>query len=67
MKPYGLNKIEASDLDCGGCAAAGRATKTHNIKNREFHSLRKGKRAKTRRYFKRRERMNAKHEIAKYD
>lgn len=60
MKPYGLSKIEAGDLDCGGCAAAGRATRTHNLKAREYHSLRNGKRAKTRRYFKRRERMNVK-------
>lgn len=59
MKPYGLNKMEIADDDCGGFAAAGRATGTHNIKKREYHSLRKGKRAQTRRYFKRRERMKA--------
>jgi len=60
MKPYGLKRIEAGDLDCGGCAANGRATKTHNTNDREYHSLRGGKRAKTRRYFKRRERAAAK-------
>lgn len=59
MKPYGLKKIESDDLDRGGSAANGRATATHNLKKREYHSLRRGKRKATRRYFKRRERMNS--------
>lgn len=63
MKAYGLNKIEADDLDCSGCSANGRSTRTHQIGEREYHSLRNGKRAKTRRYFKRRERMIARNKI----
>lgn len=65
MKPYGLNKKDTFDTDVMACRVAGRASAVYNLPGkggdvRAYRGLRNGKKAETRRYFKRRERMAAK-------
>lgn len=64
MKPYGMTKLEASDVDCAGAAANGRATAIYNIKKRAYRSLRGGKKAAARREAKRRARRQGKAECS---
>ena len=64
VKPYGMTRLEASDVDCAGCAENGRATAIYNIKKRAYRSLRKGKKAAARRHAKRRARREGKAQCA---
>jgi hypothetical protein len=52
MKPYGMDRLMAADVDVSGCAHGGRATRVYN-KPHAYHSLRKGKKAAIRRRVKR--------------
>lgn len=60
MKPYGLNRIEAGDLDVAGCINGGRATHLYSITQRAFRSLREGAKNFRRRIHKRRARAESK-------
>lgn len=60
MKPYGINRYRAGDLDAAGCAGNGRATRVYNPNGRAYHSLRGGKKAATRRILKRFARLDGK-------
>jgi hypothetical protein len=60
MKPYGINRYRAGDLDAAGCAGNGRATRVYNPNGRAYHSLRRGKKAATRRILKRFARLDGK-------
>lgn len=64
MKPYGMTKLETSDVDCGGCCENGRATAVYSLNGRAFRSLRGGKKAAARRHAKRRARRQGKAECA---
>lgn len=72
MKPYGLNRIETGDDDASGCSQHGRATGVYAVSGiggdkRAYKSLRGGRKAATRRTFKRRERANGKRDIRNSD
>ena len=67
MKAYGLNRVEADDLDACGCADNGRATALYNIKEHAYHSLRGGKKAAARRIHKRRARAEGREETRHWD
>jgi hypothetical protein len=60
MKPYGLNRIEAGDLDVVGCINGGRATHFYSITARAFKALRNGAKDTIRRIHKRRARAQSK-------
>ena len=70
MRPYGLTRQKAGDLDVAGCCETGRKTQSHNIPGRgggdtrEYRSLRKGKRYTRRRAAKRLARRQGREEIA---
>jgi len=54
MKAYGMDRLQAGDIDARGCADNGRATRVYNVsKARAYRSLRGGKKAAVRRYLKR--------------
>lgn len=56
MKPYGLNRIEAGDLDVAGCINGGRATRFYSVTARSLKALRNGAKNALRRIHKRRAR-----------
>lgn len=60
MKPYGMNKQEAQDLDAAGCRENGRKTSAYSVTKRAYRSLRKGKKKKIRRRLKKRARKDNK-------
>jgi hypothetical protein len=60
MKPYGMNKLQADDLDVAGCRENGRATRAYSLNQHSYHSLRKGKKARIRRIIKRQARQEGK-------
>lgn len=67
MKPYGLNRIEAGDLDVAGCINGGRATHFYSITQRAFRSLREGAKNVRRRIHKRRARAESKKLCSEFD
>ena len=60
MKPYGLNRIEAGDLDVSGCINGGRATRFYSVTERAYKALRNGAKGMIRRIHKRRARAESK-------
>lgn len=66
MKPYGMSKQEADDLDATSCRANGRATHLYRGDGRAYRGLRGGKKAAARRIHKRRARAEG-HAIIRED
>lgn len=60
MKPYGMTRQNAGDLDVVGCVSNGRATRCYNLKEHAYRSLRNGKKAKIRIHAKRAARLEGK-------
>lgn len=63
MRPYGINRYQAGDLDTAGCRDNGRNTRAYSNDGHSLRSLRNGKKAKARRLIKRQARNAAKQEI----
>ncbi len=68
MRPYGMTKLEHQDDDAKGSSSNGRATRVYNVpgkggETRAYRSLRRGKKARTRRIHKRRARHLGKADI----